>query len=60
MSLTKKQTKMYSDLIKEYNESGLCNICSLDAFLKMKLDNCRDVMTYQNLFAVAEYAENDF
>jgi hypothetical protein len=60
MTLTKKQQKLYSDLIKEYNANNWSVICGIERFIKTKIENCTDVWQHMNLCAVLEYAENDF
>jgi hypothetical protein len=39
ISLSKTEDKIYTQLVREYNASGLSNICSLDSFLKSKWEN---------------------
>ncbi len=59
-SLTKKQSKLYSDLIKEYNNGDWPKLCNIERFIKIKLENCNDIWQYSNLERVLEYAENDY
>lgn len=59
-TLTKKQQKLYSDLVKEYNANNWQRVCGLDRFLQMKIENCRDTFHHINLTAVAEFAANDY
>jgi uncharacterized protein YutE (UPF0331/DUF86 family) len=59
-TLTKKQQKLYSDLIKEYNTGDWSKLCNLERFIQIKIENCMDVWHHANLTAVLEYAQNDY
>ena len=59
-TLTKKQQKLYSDLIKEYNRDGWAAICNLERFIQTKVDKCTDVWQHCNLTRVLEYCQNDY
>ena len=59
-TLTKKQDKLYSDLVKEYNAGGWVKVCNLERFIQIKIEKCTDVWHHCNLTAVYEYAQNDY
>jgi hypothetical protein len=59
-TLTKKQDKLYTDLVKEYNKNDWQKVCGIEQFIKSKIESCTDVWQHMNLQAVLEYAENDY
>lgn len=70
IDLTPKEEKLYTKLVKEYQSSGLSNICSLDSYLAQKYEhavsraakNATDfnIMYADNVYNVWQYAQNDF
>jgi hypothetical protein len=60
ISLSKTEDKIYTQLVREYNNSGLSNICSLDSFLKSKWENEKNEDRAAIYYQIWWFASEDF
>lgn len=58
--LSNKEDAIYTKLVKEYNDSRLDSVCSLDRFLKSKWENETDPVKQTEYYNVWVYASEDF
>lgn len=55
--LTTKEKKLYSDLLKIFNDSGLHRVSTFEAFLELKYQSSGCLTSYYNVW---KYEQNYF
>lgn len=57
MTLTKKEKKLYFELLELFNNSGLHKVSTFEAFLELKYESSGCLPAYYNIW---QFARNDY
>ena len=58
--LSKQEKILYTELVKEYNNTDYCKICGLDRFLKSKMNNEKRPVKHTMLYNIYWYNQNNY
>jgi len=60
LQLTKKENKIYTQLVREYNDNGWQKICSIGTFIRNKWENEKNIDKASTYYQIWFFACEDF